>query len=199
MKLFPCLLLSLSLLASWVQASDLQIARVVIDAGHGGKDDGTRRYGVKEKELTLDTAKRLERVLRLNGMKTVMTRRDDQFVPLQERAKMANQYTDAVFLSIHFNSINVSSVKGIETYYATRQGRELAQGIQHFVCQRLRTQSRGVLYHPAYAVLNKSRNPSVIVECGYLSNPWERRRCGGAWYRQMLAEQIAKAILIHRA
>ena len=182
-----------------VQAEDrLGFRRVVIDAGHGGKDPGSGRFGVKEKGIALDTALRLEQILRKRGIPTVMTRRDDRFIPLQERAKIGNRYADSIFVSIHYNSNSDSSVSGIETYYGTAKGKTLAAAIQYFICRRLKTKNRGIIAHPAFAVINKSRNPSVIVECGYLSNAKERRKCASAAYRQIMAEQIAKGILLYQ-
>ncbi len=171
---------------------------VVIDPGHGGKDDGAKRYGVKEKDLNLDTAKRLEKILKRHGLHVVMTRRSDRYLRLQERAKIANRYQDAIFISIHYNAHRDASVKGIETFYATLAGRKLAAGIQDLLTRRIGTRNRGIKVGKQYAVLNKTRLVSVLVEGGFISNPWERRRLNGAWYRQIVAEQIAKGILIHR-
>lgn len=171
---------------------------VVIDAGHGGKDDGAKRYGVKEKDLNLDTAKRLEKILRRKGLHVVLTRRTDRYLRLQERAKIANRYQDAIFVSIHYNAHRDTSVKGIETFYASLEGRRLAAGIQKSLTRRIRTRDRGIKVGKQYAVLNKTRPVSVLVEGGFISNPWERRRLNGAWYRQIVAEQIAKGILVHR-
>ncbi len=171
---------------------------VIIDPGHGGKDDGAKRYGVKEKELNLDTAKRLEKILRRKGLHVVLTRRSDRYIGLQERAKIANRYQDSIFVSIHYNAHRDGSVKGIETFYATVDGRRLAAGIQELLTRRIQTRNRGIKLGKQYAVLNKTRSVSVLVEGGFISNPWERRRLNGAWYRQVVAEQIAKGILIHR-
>mgnify|MGYP003675913382 CR=1 FL=1 len=171
---------------------------VVIDPGHGGRDDGAKRYGVKEKDLNLDTAKRLEKILKRKGFNVVLTRRTDRYIPLQQRAKIANRYQDAIFISIHYNAHRDTSVKGIETFYATLEGRRLATGIQNLLSTRINTRNRGIKVGKQYAVLNKTRIVSVLVEGGFISNPWERRRLNGAWYRQIVAEQIAKGILIHR-
>src|SRR4051812_44830443 len=77
---------------------------VVVDAGHGGKDNGaTRRYGGTEKEATLDVATRLAQKLRKSKFNTVMTRSNDVFIPLDERAEISNHQKNAIFVSIHFN------------------------------------------------------------------------------------------------
>lgn len=191
--------LALTLLWCFLIAPASAFRTVVIDAGHGGKDDGAKRYGVKEKDLNLDTAKRLEKILKRRGFNVVMTRRTDRFLPLQERAKIANRYQDAVFVSIHYNAHRDTSVKGIETFYSTMEGRKLASGIQNLLTKRIRqTRNRGIKSGKQYAVLNKTRMVSVLVEAGFISNTWERRRLNGAWYRQIVAEQIAKGILIHK-
>src|SRR5664279_5829753 len=75
---------------------------VVVDAGHGGKDNGAyRRYGGAEKTATLDVARRLERNLRESQLHTVMTRSSDVFIPLEERARIENSQTNSIFVSIH--------------------------------------------------------------------------------------------------
>ena len=146
---------------------------VVIDAGHGGKDDGAKRYGVKEKDLNLDTAKRLEKILKRRGFHVVMTRRTDRFLHLQERAKIANRYQDAVFISIHYNAHPDTSVKGIETFYATMEGRKLASGIQNHLTKRIRqTRNRGIKSGKQYAVLNKTRMVSVLASLSRMTCTW---------------------------
>src|SRR5438876_415449 len=77
---------------------------VVVDAGHGGKDNGAyRRFGGAEKIATLDVAQRLNRKLRESELKTVMTRSSDVFISLDERVVIENSQKDAIFVSIHFN------------------------------------------------------------------------------------------------
>src|SRR5712671_1443371 len=84
---------------------------VVVDAGHGGKDNGAyRRYGGAEKIANLDVARRLDRKLRESQLHTVMTRSSDVFIPLDERVRMENAQKNAIFVSIHFND---SSRRGI--------------------------------------------------------------------------------------
>ena len=78
-------------------------AIVVLDPGHGGQDSGTIKTGMVEKELTLDVARRVERLLQQRGMITVLTRADDSYVSLQERANIGNNQPESVFVSIHFD------------------------------------------------------------------------------------------------
>jgi N-acetylmuramoyl-L-alanine amidase len=93
--------------------------RIVIDAGHGGHDPGTiGRAGLQEKDLVLDVARRLERMVRSElHAEVIMTRSTDVFVPLEERTAIANSKGADLFLSIHANSSRNSSARGVETYF----------------------------------------------------------------------------------
>jgi len=96
----------------------LGIAKIVIDAGHGGHDPGAQARGITEAELTLDIALRLERLLAKEaGVEVVMTRRTDTFVPLEERTAIANRVGADLFLSIHSNASSAATARGIETYF----------------------------------------------------------------------------------
>jgi N-acetylmuramoyl-L-alanine amidase len=96
----------------------LGVARIVIDAGHGGHDPGAQGNGVSESELTLDVATRLTRLLQKQpGVEVVMTRDSDVFVPLEERTAIANREGADLFLSIHANASRNPKARGIETYF----------------------------------------------------------------------------------
>lgn len=170
--------------------------RVVLDPGHGGHDKGSNWYGVSEKELNLDLAKRVQAILKGHeGIAPVLTRTTDTFVSLDERAAMSNRFGNTVFVSIHFNGHINRSITGIETfYYGSSNGRRLATAIQSSLMDRMKTKDRGVKERQ-YKVLRLTRAPAALVECGFLSNSWERKRCATPWLRQVLAEQIAKGII----
>jgi N-acetylmuramoyl-L-alanine amidase len=105
---------------SLTRAIGLKVRRVVIDAGHGGHDTGTvGPTGLMEKELCLDVALRLGRLLkeRVPGIEVVYTREDDTFIPLEERAPIANQARGDLFISVHANASRDRSARGVETYY----------------------------------------------------------------------------------
>jgi len=91
---------------------------VVIDAGHGGEDKGARGAGgLLEKDLVLDVAQRLAKRLRASGLQIVLTRRDDSFVPLEERTSIANDARADLFISIHGNATHDTRIRGIETFF----------------------------------------------------------------------------------
>jgi len=104
---------------SLIRALGLKINRIVIDPGHGGNDEGTvGRHGVTEKDLVLDIAKRLGKLIEQRmGSEVIYTRNDDTFIPLHARTEMANQKKADLFLSIHANSSPHPRIGGIEVYY----------------------------------------------------------------------------------
>lgn len=96
----------------------LGVARIVIDAGHGGHDPGAQGNGVSESELTLDVATRLTRLLQKQpGVEVVMTRDTDVYIPLEERTAIANREGADLFLSIHANASRNPKARGVETYF----------------------------------------------------------------------------------
>jgi N-acetylmuramoyl-L-alanine amidase len=96
----------------------LGVARIVIDAGHGGHDPGAQSNGIAEAELVLDVALRLEKLLvEQRGITVVLTRRTDDFIPLEERTAIANRECADLFLSIHANASQIPAARGIETYF----------------------------------------------------------------------------------
>ena len=171
---------------------------VVVDAGHGGKDSGaSRRHAPPEKAVALDVALRVDRKLRESHFKTVLTRANDTFVPLDNRVALGNAQNNSIFVSIHFNDSRRRGVEGVETYYYSPYAYALASTIGRNLSTLPGTVNRGV--HPArFRVLRNVHYPSVLVECGYLSNRSEARDAADGAYREMLAEKIAQAIVDYR-
>ncbi len=184
--------LTLALIVS-IASEEILAKTVIIDPGHGGKDKGAYWYGISEKTLTLDVAKKVETLLRNRGIKVLMTRKSDHYVSIQDRASIANKYSNAIFVSIHFNAHTNSSVKGIETFYLSSRGKKLASSIQSRLARRINTNDRGSKkYH--YAVLRKTKGVAALVECGFISNRWEGNRCASSWYKEILAQEITEGI-----
>jgi len=171
---------------------------IVVDAGHGGKDNGAyRKFGGAEKIATLDVAKRLERKLRESQLKIVMTRSTDVFIPLEERVAIENAQKNSIFVSIHFNDSRRRGIHGFETYYHSANSIDLAHRIQSKLLTIPRSANRGV--HSAnFRVLRLAKYPAVLVECGFLSNRLEGGEARDAEYREALADRIAEAIVEQR-
>ncbi len=167
---------------------------VIIDAGHGGKDPGaiSPHTCQKEKDLTLDMAKRIK--AELGGYKTILLRDHDHFIELDDRVALANKRGDAVLISIHFNS-GPSHVRGPETYFWRVDSHGLATRLQRAMsaASPAEKNNRGLVRRR----LRLTRNPEipcVLIECGYLSNSGDSRLAADPAYRQKLAAYIAKAI-----
>jgi N-acetylmuramoyl-L-alanine amidase len=179
-------------------AESIRFSTVVIDAGHGGKDGGSVWHGLVEKKLCLDVAKRVEAGLKSRGVKTVMTRRTDSFVELDQRARLANRVPSSIFVSIHFNGSRKTLISGGEVYYRSPRGRTLASAVSRTLKSRVPGGSRGI-FQGDFKVLRETRMPAVLVECGYISNKREAGRCADPAHRQKLADAIVSGLLAVKA
>ena len=185
---------------------------VIVDAGHGGDDGGTVVFGIREKDITLDLALKLERELLKRGVRVEMTRRDDSSVSLADRVALARRHPGAVFVSLHVNRFASPKVRGAEVFISTpespvtlklepgdrgrpyRDGRaaELGRRILEEIGFSTGVPVRDVKESRLY-VTREAPSPSVLVECGYLSNPSDAMILAKAEGRRELARAIATA------
>ena len=199
---------------------------IVIDAGHGGDDRGATSYcSLDEKLLTLDTAKRLANLLKGIGFRVILTRNSDVFIPLEQRARIANRYPNSIFISIHFNS-GASHAKGIETFCLSPRGTQsimssrlrysdfneapgndidsnnilLASAVQGKLSELLTSnlEERGVK-RARFTVLRECERPAILVEGGFVTHSQEGRKLANSNYRQQLAEKIKQGILNYQS
>ncbi|MEM6910287.1 MAG: N-acetylmuramoyl-L-alanine amidase [Verrucomicrobiota bacterium] len=187
--------LTAGLMAPELKASPFDT--IVIDPGHGGKDNGALWGGVKEKELNLSVALRLKHLLESRGKRVVLTRSSDRFVSLEERCRIANRYHRSLFLSLHFNAAPRLGARGIETFYYGRRGRQLADQVHAHLLEGVDFYDRGIK-RKRFHVLRGTRAPAVLVELGFLSNPVERKICAHPAYHDIVARQLALAVLRYR-
>lgn len=171
---------------------------VILDAGHGGHDRGAAIGYVYEKHLALDTARRVQQLLTSAGLRVVMTRDSDVFIPLERRSAIGNSRSNAVFVSVHYNYNRSGSGHGIETFHCHRGSYQLAAYIQAYVIKESGLENRGVKRANFHVIRATTRNPAVLVECGFVSNRAERGAMMTGRYRERVAEGIAKGILAYR-
>jgi len=126
-----------------------------------------------------------------------MTRSEDTTLSLDDRIALANKHKDAIFVSIHFNASRDTSIRGTETYYMSDRGKVLASIIQARLGKRILTRNRGIKRKTNLAVLHKTSGVAVLVECGFISNSWERDRCNSPWLRNIMAEEITAGIVAY--
>lgn len=171
---------------------------VILDPGHGAHDRGAAIGYVYEKHLALDTARRVEQLLRKEGLKVIMSRSRDVFIPLQDRSALGNSRGNAIFVSIHYNYNRGGSGSGVETYYHFSSSYMLAAYIQAYLVQRTAMTSRGVKSANFHVIRATTKNPAVLVECGFVSNSTERSHMLTGEFRAKIAEGIAQGIVAFR-
>src|SRR5437867_8307019 len=195
---------------------------VVLDPGHGGQDSGAMCGGVLEKDLTLDVARRIDRLLEAEGMATLMTRMGDTYVSLADRAAFANRVRDCIFVSIHFNEDNQPVSSGVETYYAAHQitagsfvaswlpflwrplsdspnfeSQNLARFIQEALVARTGALDRGTRAKQFFVIANVT-SPAVLIEGGFLTNKEDISKVASEDYREQLAAAVTEGVLGYR-
>lgn len=170
---------------------------VVLDAGHGGKDQGTCAGDILEKDINLAVTLKLAEKLDEMGAEVLLTRETDVKIDLEDRAKLANKEKADLFVSIHCNYYEDSTkIKGLECYYqeTSEDGKELAERISQAFDGIEEVENRG-LKTANYRVLRKTDMPAVLIELGYMSNPEECKKLTDEDYQELLAERIAAGIL----
>ncbi len=195
---------------------------VVLDPGHGGRDSGAMCGGVMEKDLTLDVARRVDRLLGSESVATLMTRVGDTYVSLADRAALGNRVRDSIFVSIHFNENNKPVATGVETYYAAHQitsgsvlaswlpfltrppsdspkpeSQSLAGFIQEMLVTRTSSVDRGTQARQFFVIANVT-SPAVLIEGGFLTNKDDVAKLASEDYRDRLAAAVADGILRYR-
>ncbi len=176
------------------------IGVVVIDPGHGGKDSGAiSAAGHYEKTVVLDVANALAELLRQRGVTVRMTRSSDVFIPLDDRAGLANRVGPDLFVSIHADAARNRQAKGFTVYVPKREARgSRSHRAGQCVVRQLASfaPSRGVRQHnKRLRVLEKTRCPAMLVELGFVSNPAEASLLNRRDYRDKLAAALAEAIV----
>jgi N-acetylmuramoyl-L-alanine amidase len=163
---------------------------IVIDPGHGGRDSGTIGYrGTLEKELTLSTSQILYDLLKNAGANVILTRNDDSYSSLSTRVALAHYHDSDAFVSIHYDSINDSSIKGYTAYYYHHYQKELSQTVLDSLSKSLSSRNRG-LKQGDYYVIRENKQPAVLLELGYLSNPSEEAMTSTHSFQDMAARSI---------
>lgn len=177
---------------------------IVIDPGHGGQDPGTIGVnGNYEKDINLEISKKLYKKLREMGYKVVLTRKTDESVDNLERAKLANKKRARVFVSIHCNSVEKNNAtNGIQVlYYPNRKSHNndpnnevLANLVLEQALIRTGAENKGIVERKDLIVLNQTKMPAIIVECGFLSNGNEANLLIDDEYQNKIVDGIVEGL-----
>ena len=165
---------------------------IVVDAGHGGHDNGARGNKSSEKNHTLDISRRLRTYLQSRGANVLMTRDSDEFISLQGRCDFANTRNADIFISVHINSFRANST-GTETYYYTGQSVMLAREVHKELLKATGLRDRGVIQKRFFVVRNTNM-PSILTETCFISNPGEENRLLQPAFRDQVARGMAQGI-----
>lgn len=169
----------------------------VIDPGHGGQDNGASgKKGTLEKELNLEVSLRLKDLLEEAGAKVVLTRFDDTFISLYERAFLANFLMADFFISIHTNSHPKAQTEGIEVFYYPNHSHSqpLATIILDAMVRETGLKRLAVKTH-SFAVIRETQMPGVLLELGFLSNPQEELILCSDDFKNNAAQGIFRGII----
>lgn len=185
-----------------VNRTQTQAARViVIDPGHGGIDGGCVFGDIVEKDINREIAWSVVKRLRDMGYQVILARQGDDFVDKMDRVEKANKENAILYISIHQNSCEYSSVSGIETWYDENDGtgdsKRLAQCVQQETVKTTGAAARELVADTELCVLNKSDMPACLIETGFLSNKQERDKLRTEEYREQVAEGIVKGIVLY--
>lgn len=182
--------------------------KVVIDPGHGGRDPG--KIGVNEvleKDINLKIAKKVKERLEEKGIRVTMTREKDetlapegssnkQVEDIKKRVEIIDRTAPALAVSIHQNSYHASEVCGAQVFYYThsKEGERAAAVMQESLMAIDPEHAREAKANDTYYLLRRTESPTIIVECGFLSNPEEAGRLDTEEYQEKLAGAIAEGI-----
>jgi N-acetylmuramoyl-L-alanine amidase len=174
-------------------------ATVVIDPGHGGQDPGTLGNGYvysSEKNINLEIARELFRILKSRGANVVMTRSGDWFLELDDRANIAERSQADLFVSIHVDASKNRSASG-STVYIGRNASGRSQQIGQAICNSIENsgiECRG-LRRAGYRVLVHNSRPAILIECGFLTNYQDAQLLATPAWQQRFAYAVAQGII----
>ncbi|MDP3804360.1 MAG: N-acetylmuramoyl-L-alanine amidase, partial [Candidatus Omnitrophota bacterium] len=157
---------------------EFTIKTIIIDPGHGGKDPGaiSGRFRIKEKGLTLAISKKLKNILERHGIKVIMTRDDDTFIPLPKRSAIANKSGADLFVSVHINASRTRSMRGFECYYLSEATDDNARAIEAFENSSLKLSDNAMAEHSTK--LDKALWDMMLTENRRESAELAGRICG---------------------
>ncbi|ULT56663.1 N-acetylmuramoyl-L-alanine amidase [Neobacillus drentensis] len=168
---------------------------IVLDPGHGGKDRGTTSIArTPEKSLNLPTAETVKQKLESAGAQVILTRTNDTYIPLEQRAKISNLNHADAFISFHYNWSSNPSINGITDFYYQKSSNPLATAILNQVAKETNLTNLGTRYNNL-DVLRNNKQPATLIELGFLSNQQEDSIVESPQFRNNVAQGIYLGLL----
>jgi len=173
---------------------------VIIDAGHGGIDKGANYGNIYEKNINFKIANYAAQELQFMGIKVLLTREVDKLLSLKEIGEITNSSSADIFVSVHVNENKESKYKGVTSYYynpngfQTEERIKLAKTLQSELVKSDNWDNRGII-RQNFAVLRYSKIPSVLLECGFISNTEDRNKLTQDMVLRNFGDNIAKGVI----
>jgi N-acetylmuramoyl-L-alanine amidase len=173
---------------------------IVLDAGHGGADKGTSYENLNEKDINLKIVNYIKKQLEAKGFNIVLTRDRDDLIPLKKIGEITNSSNAKLMISIHINSYKDPGISGITGYYYSpddSQPKErmlLAEDIVNSICKESNWINNGIKSQNL-AVLRYSNIPCALIECGYITNMYDRQKLMDDNTIMNMAQNIALGIV----
>ena len=173
----------------------IEQAKIVIDPGHGGDDPGAVvTFSEKhEADHTLTTALLLKKELEDLGATVILTRDSDKSVSLENRAQLSNREQANAFISLHFDSGPNPNASGTTGYFFAATSENLAQTVNKYIARNLTVKSQGTKFQN-FLVLRENKQPSILLELGYLNNVEDNKLIESSEYQENIAKSIASAL-----
>lgn len=172
--------------------------RICLDAGHGGEPGAVNQnLNYKEAHAALEISKWIEELLLENGDQCKLTRTTDTYITLTERCNISNAYKPDAFVSIHLNSAENKTARGIETLRYSKVGnttKTLASNVQAALIKATGWKNRGVKERDNLTVLKKTVAPAVLVEVGFISNDEEAKLLFNCRWQYKIARAIVEGL-----
>lgn len=173
---------------------------IILDAGHGGTDEGAKVSSLVEKRVTLQTVLILKKMLEEVGCRVILTRSRDVYVPLHRRVSIANKTRASLFVSVHYNSSPSPDAEGLEVFYYAGQdpvrvqaSKNLASAVLTQIQQATKAVSRGVKVGN-FHVIRETTMPAILVEGGFMTHRDEVARLKDKSYLEKIAKGIALGV-----
>jgi N-acetylmuramoyl-L-alanine amidase len=187
-------------LPEYAAAGRLKGRKIVVDPGHGGDDVGAPAtfgpppQGPYEKDIVLDIGQRLARLLRAEGAEVTLTRDDDTYIALSERAATANRLKADALISLHCNSCDdPNTLRGTSVYFDHAHSARFAKLVQSELIDALGTSDKGVR-NANFAVIRRTKGPGILIETAYINNASDRERLVHPNFRERTARAIVKGL-----
>ena len=197
-------------LGKFVTSNEVQVSKhtVVLDAGHGGSDPGKVGInGALEKDLNLQITMRIKEMLEKKGIQVVLTRQTDEMLcqanasnrkqeDMKRRVELINEAKPFLAVSIHQNSYTDLQVLGAQVFYysESEEGKKMAECMQNALLEADPDNTRQAKANDSYYLLKRTQVPTIIVECGFLSNPLEAEKLKTKEYQETIANAIVNGI-----